>query len=138
MVGNFWAASCDYLKDLQVGEYWPKPAKNDDWSKYVQAEMWIGNFTGRGPGEDLKFLALFNIRANLYFYQAVPEAYSWVLTEQTFFQGNQTGKYYDDWFRLAQYDTGNQTAIWLDYLSGLGRVKYNNEVSGFEKKEVGR
>ena len=89
--------------------------------------MWIGNFTNRSVGEDIKYLTLFNIRGNLYFYQAVPEVYTWVLTEQTYLQGNQSSYYYDPWPRLAQYEPGNQTAIWSDYLSGFGVDKNDNE-----------
>ena len=89
--------------------------------------MWIGNFTNRSVGEDIKYLTLFNIRGNLYFYQAVPEVYSWVLTEQTYLQGNQSSFYFDPWPRLAQYEPGNQIAIWSDYLSGFGVDKNVNE-----------
>jgi hypothetical protein len=113
-------ASCSYLKGLPIAEHWPSTDKSDDWSKYVQAEMWIGNFSmSRAESDVYRYLTLFNIRASLYFFRAVVDSYSWVLRDHTFVQGNQSSEYYDPWSRLAQYEIGNQTAIWLDYLSGF-------------------
>jgi hypothetical protein len=101
-----------------VGDFW---FKNVDsfLSEYITAELWIGNYTSRKEGDELKYLTLFNIRGDLYTYRSLPDAYSFVVEEKTFLQNNHSSSYYSEWDYLKCYDSGNQTDIWLDYLSGL-------------------
>jgi hypothetical protein len=115
--GNFWAASCNHLKGLAKDDSWPK--YNDDINIYISPEMWIGNYTQRKDGEEIKYLTLFNFRDDLYSHRILPEEYTFVLEERTFLQNNHISSYYSPWPILAMYDPGNQTTIWLDYESGF-------------------
>lgn len=124
--GNFWSASCDYVKELPIQDAWPDEQTNG-WLHYLSAEMWIGNFTYRSVDEEKKFLSLFNIMAILYNYRATPDVYNWILRDRTFYQGNHTSYFQapgwegcDDCNR--GYDSGNQTELWEDYIVGLQAV----------------
>lgn len=115
--GNFWAASCNHLQGLAKNESWPN--YNDDTLNYISPEMWLGNFTNRAEGEEIKYLTLFNIRGDLYSYRASPDEYTFVLDEKKYLQSNHSSFFFDDWPVLSMYDPGNQTGVWLDYESGL-------------------
>jgi len=84
--------------------------------------MWIGNYTHREDADEIKYLTLFNIRDDLYGYSALPREYTFVYEEKTYLQGNHSSSHYNPWDVVAVYDPGNQTAIWLDYESGLARL----------------
>jgi hypothetical protein len=116
--GNFWSASCDYIADLPVEDAWPT-RDGDKSYNYISAEMWVGNYTNRAVGDEQKFLTLFNIVANLYKWKATPDQYTWVVSDRTFLQGIHTAEFYDDTWYWESYDPGNQTLLWIDYLSSL-------------------
>lgn len=119
--GNFWSASCDYIADLPVEDAWPI-RDGDKLFNYISAELWIGNYTDRKAGDELKFLTLFNLVARLYDWKATPDQYTWIASDRTFLQGIHNGVFHDRRRFLEPYDPGNQTLLWIDYLSSLEAI----------------
>ena len=90
--GNFWAASCDWIKTL------PPTVVS---TEYAAAEMWIGlEIPLLGPDDvnTIKHVSLFETgRKSLYVYQVLPDTYA-----------------------LNEAKTqGRYSSIWLDYFAGV-------------------
>jgi hypothetical protein len=119
--GNFWSASCDYIADLPIGDAWPT-RDGDKLFNYISTELWIGNYTDRKAGDELKFLTLFNLAARLYDWKATPDQYTWIVSDRTFLQGIHHGAFHDHRRFLEPYDPGNQTLLWIEYLSSLEAI----------------
>lgn len=119
--GNFWSASCDYIADLPVEDAWPT-RDGDKLFNYISAELWIGNYTNRRAGDEFKFLTLFNIVARLYDWKVTPDQYNWIVSDRTFLQGIHNGEVHDRRRFLEPYDPGNQTLLWVEYLSSLEAI----------------
>lgn len=116
--GNFWSASCDYLAGLPIEDAWPIK-DGDKLFNYISAELWIGNYTDRSVGDELKFLSLFNIVARLYDWKATPDEYTWIVSDRTFLRGVHTSTFRDNRHFLQPYEPGNQTLLWIDYLNNI-------------------
>lgn len=99
--GNFWAASCDYIKTLPS-----EPDVNIDLGpydgKYLSAEMWIGTALDESFNvtQHVSFFESLSVNiVNLYSNLILPEQYSNI---SNFVQGDHM-----------------YANIWLDYLGGL-------------------
>ena len=103
--GNFWAASCDYIQQLNNNK--PTGSKQ---VRYIGAELWIGNQTmTRNETEVLNLFSiptphLYNepiyLRPFLDSGGALPERYNLVFSNKT------------SWPK-------DRYKLWLDYLSGI-------------------
>ena len=106
--GNFWAASCDWVKQLNNNK--PNGSRQ---LRYIGAELWIGNQTM--VRNETQVLNLFTIPS--------PHLYVEPIYLRPFLK---TGGAFPERYNLVFSDKSSwpkdQTNLWLDYLSGIESI----------------